>query len=157
MMFMERVRLVSGQSKGVEVEWPTRVRTSIGTKELMIWVCFSRSGIGSITVLPEKETFTRILFVKKVLDNFDKERVEMRLKKRARGTFLRLDNTPTDRPDDDFDRLAIARLSNPLYSPDLAQCDFWLFVNRKTKLKGNTFTSAIELMAKVNEILMDNP
>jgi hypothetical protein len=32
MMFIERICLVSGQSKGVDVERPTRVRSSIGTK-----------------------------------------------------------------------------------------------------------------------------
>jgi hypothetical protein len=60
----------------------------------MIWVYFSRSGIGSITPLAEKEIFTRRSFIEKVLDDFDKERVETRPTKRARGTFLHLGNAP---------------------------------------------------------------
>jgi hypothetical protein len=78
-------------------------------------------------------------------------------KKRARGTFLHLDNALSHRRDDHFDRLTITRLSNSPYGPDLAQCDFWLFGNLKTKLEGNTFTSVRELMAKVHELLMDIP
>jgi hypothetical protein len=123
----------------------------------MIWVYFSRFGIESITALPEKEIFTRMLFVEKVLDDFDKERAETRPKKRPPGTFLHLDNPPTHWPDDNFDRLGVTRLSHPSYSQDLAQCDFWLFGNLKTKLEGNTFTSAMKLMAKVSEILIDIP
>jgi hypothetical protein len=92
-----------------------------------------------------------------MLDDFDKERAQMRPKKRARHTCLHLDNAPIDRADDDFDRLGITRLFHPPYSPDLTPCDFWLFGNLKTKLEGNIFTSAMELMAKINEILMDIP
>jgi hypothetical protein len=90
-----------------------------------------------------------------VLGDFDKERAETRPKKRAPGTLLHLDNAPTHRPDDDFDRLGITRLSHPSSRPDLAQCDFLLFGNLKTKFEGNTVTSAMELMAKANEIFMD--
>jgi hypothetical protein len=34
----------------------------------MIWVCFSRSGIGSMTDLLAKETFTRFFFIDKVME-----------------------------------------------------------------------------------------
>jgi hypothetical protein len=56
--------------------------------------------------------------------------------------------------DDDFDLLGIIRLPHSRYSPDLVPCDFWLFGNPKTKLEGNTFKSAEQIMVKVNEILM---
>jgi hypothetical protein len=90
-----------------------------------------------------------------MLDDFDKERAETRPKKGARRTFLPVHHAPLDRVDDDFHRLRITRLSHPPYSPDLAQCDFWRFANSETKLQGNTLTSAMELMPKVNETLMD--
>jgi histone-lysine N-methyltransferase SETMAR len=73
---------------GVDVERPTRIRPSIGAKKLMIWVCFSRCGIGTVTALSEKERFTRQFFVDKVLEDFDKELAETRPKKRARGIFF---------------------------------------------------------------------
>jgi hypothetical protein len=68
---------------------------------------------------------------------------------------LHLDNASTHGADDDFNRLGITRRPHPPYSPGLAPCDFWLFGNLKTKLEGSTFTSAEQLMVKVNEILMD--
>jgi hypothetical protein len=57
----------------------------------MIWICFLRLGIGSITALSEKETYKHRSFVEKVLDNFDKERAETLPKKRACGAFPHLD------------------------------------------------------------------
>jgi hypothetical protein len=105
----------------------------------------------------KKETITCQFFVDKVLDDFDKELAETRPKKHARGTSLHLDNAPTYRADDHFDRLGITRLPHPTDGPDLAPCDFWLFGNLKTKLEGNTFTVAGQIMAKVNEILMGIP
>jgi hypothetical protein len=111
--------------------------------------------LGASLPYQKKETFTPRFFVKKVLDDFDKERAETRPKKHACDTFLYLDNASTHRADDDFDRLGIKRLSYPPSRQDLAQCEFWPFGNLKTKLKENSFTSVMELMAKVNEILMD--
>jgi hypothetical protein len=90
-----------------------------------------------------------------VPDDFDKERAQTRPKERARGTFLHFDNAPTHRADDDFDHVGITRSSHPPYGPDLAPCDFCLFGNLKIKLERNTSTNAMELMAKVDEILTD--
>jgi hypothetical protein len=75
--------------------------------------------------------------------------------KQSRGTFLDLDNVTPHWAPQDFDRLGIAKLPHPPYNQNLASCDFWLFGNLTTKLKRNTFTSAMELMAKVNEIFLD--
>jgi hypothetical protein len=70
---------------------------------------------------------------------------------------LHLINALTHRADDDFDRIGITRLPHSPASPDLALCDFWLFENLKTKLEGNKFTGAEQIMVKVNEILMEIP
>jgi hypothetical protein len=92
-----------------------------------------------------------------VLNDFHKRGAETRQKKRAPGTLLHLDNAPTHRADGEFDYLEIIRLFHPPHSQDLAQCDFWLFENLKTKLEANTFTIAMEPMAKANKIFMDIP
>jgi transposase len=52
---------------GVDIAKSTRVRPSIRGKKLMIWVCFSLSGIDSMTALPAKETFACPFFIDKVL------------------------------------------------------------------------------------------
>jgi hypothetical protein len=78
------------------------------------------SPIGSITAVPEKETFTCKLFVEKVLSDFRKEWVETRPKKRTCHIFLYLDNAPTDRGDGDFDLLETIKLFHLPYSQDIA-------------------------------------
>jgi hypothetical protein len=107
---------------GVSVDTgkPTRVRSFIGTKKVMTWVCFSRSGIGNVLLLPSKETLDREFFVEKVLADFDKERARNWPRKQSRDTFFYLDNTTPHRAPQDFDRLGIARLHDPRYSADLA-------------------------------------
>jgi hypothetical protein len=109
----------------------------------MNWICFSRSGIGSITAWPEKEIFTRRFFVEKRLDDFDKEWAQTQPKKRSRGTFLHLDEARTHRADDDFDYLGITRLS---HRPIAWTSHPWLLAVREpeNKPEGNTFTSAME-------------
>jgi hypothetical protein len=109
------------------------------------------------SLLYQKQIFTRGFFIQKVLDGFDKELVETRPKKCACGTFLSPANVPTDRAYDNFDRLGITRLSYRPGRPGIAPCDFSLFADLQTKLERNTVTSAMELMEKVNEILMDIP
>jgi hypothetical protein len=57
----------------VEIARPTRVQSFIGAKTVMIWVSFSRSGIGNVALLSPKETFSRVFFVQKVMADFDEE------------------------------------------------------------------------------------
>jgi len=47
----------------------------------------------------------------------------------------------------------ITVLEHPLYSPDLALCDFCLFPKIKSMLKGNHFVSVEHVKAKTAEIL----
>jgi transposase len=41
----------------------------------------------------------------------------------------------------------------PPYSPDLAPCDFFLFRNKKLKLKGRWFDTTEEIQAKLHRVL----
>jgi hypothetical protein len=107
--------------------------------------------------LRAKEMFTRPFFVGKVMGDFDTELAETWSKKRARGTFLHLDNVPMHRADDDFNRLGIKRLIHPSYSQSLISCDFSLFETLKNKFEGNTFANEIEVKSKVYEILINIP
>jgi hypothetical protein len=125
----------------VDIARPTRVRQFIGAKEVIIWVCFSRSGIENIILLlpKEKETFDREFFVEQVLSDFDKERAQDCPRKCSRNTFLHLGNAIPHQALLDFDRLRIAKLPHQLYSHNLASCNFWLFGMLKRKLERFTF------------------
>jgi hypothetical protein len=77
--------------------------------------------------------------------------------KRFRDMFLHLDNATPHRTQQDFDRLGIARLPHPPYSPDLVPCDFWLFGTLKRKLEGSMFEDQIEVLLAVNIIFSTIP
>jgi histone-lysine N-methyltransferase SETMAR len=117
----------------VDVARPTHVQSFIGAKKVMIWVSFSRGGIGNVVLLPPKEIFNCVFFIQKVLADFDKEQGRTRPMKGSRDTFFSLDNATPHRAPQYFDRLGIARLPHPPYSQDLAPCDFWLFGRLKRK------------------------
>jgi hypothetical protein len=137
--------------------WTLQSQLPSWREKLMIWICFSRSGIDSMIALEAKETFTCLFFVDKVLGGFNEELAERCPKKRARGTFLHFDNGPTHRADDDFNHFGIRRILHQPYSPDLAPRDFWLFGILKNELEGNTFANEIEAKSKIYKILMDIP
>jgi hypothetical protein len=58
---------------GVGVARPTRARSLIGAKTMVIWASFSRSGIGNAALLPLKEMINCVFVIHKVLADFDKE------------------------------------------------------------------------------------
>jgi hypothetical protein len=47
----------------------------------------------------------------------------------------------------------MAFIPHPLYSPDLAPCDFYLFPKRKLKLKGRRFDTTDEIQAESQRVL----
>jgi hypothetical protein len=47
----------------------------------------------------------------------------------------------------------IAVIHHPLYSPDLASCDFFLFPKMKLKLKGRRFDTVEEILAESQRVL----
>jgi hypothetical protein len=81
--------------------------------------------------------------------DFDKELAETRPKKCTPGILLHFDNVTIYRTDDDFNRFGIKRLLHPLYSQNLAPCDFSLFKTLKNKLEGKIFVNEIEMKSKV--------
>jgi hypothetical protein len=52
---------------------------------------------------------------------------------------------------------SIMKLDHPLYSPDLAPCDFWLFPKLKTDLKGPRFSDIADIQGHVTTILQSIP
>ena len=51
----------------------------------------------------------------------------------------------------------ITQAIQPLYSPDLAPCDFWLFPKLKSPLKGKRFQTVDEIQENMTEQLMAIP
>jgi hypothetical protein len=125
----------SSMCANVDVAKPIHSRPFIGMKKVMIWVYFSRFGIGNIVLLLPKEIFDREFFVEIVLSDFDEERAGNRQRKCYKDISLHLDNTIPHRASQDFDRLEITRFLHPPCSQDLALWDFWLFGTLKKSWK----------------------
>jgi len=51
----------------------------------------------------------------------------------------------------------ITMMSQPLYSPDLAPCDFFLFQKAKSAVKGHDFESTEDIQKSVTQALNDIP
>jgi hypothetical protein len=52
---------------------------------------------------------------------------------------------------------SIMKLDHPPSSPDLAPCDFWLFPELKTALKGHRFSNIADIQGHVTTILQSIP
>jgi hypothetical protein len=74
-----------------DVTRPTRVRRTVTSKKRLFWIDFSRTGIGTVAVLPAGQSFNKDFFAGTgppiIVDN----RALSRPKSKASGTFLHLD------------------------------------------------------------------
>jgi hypothetical protein len=52
---------------------------------------------------------------------------------------------------------SILKLDHPSYSPDLAPCDFWLFLKLKTVLEGHRFSDIANIQGHATTILQSIP
>ena len=87
--------------------------------------------------------------------------IEQELKKKRRkrgsqGIFLHFDNSPIHKSKQSLQKieeLGLILLEHPPYSPDIAPCDFWLFVFIDEKRKGTTASDENELISQTLKIL----
>ena len=49
--------------------------------------------------------------------------------------------------------MGIKAVSHPLYSPDLASCDFWLFPKLKENLRGSRYETIEEMKEVVTKVI----
>ena len=67
-----------------------------------------------------------------------------------------LDNTPVYNSiliTDYLTKMDIKTVPSPLYSPDLAPCDFWLFPKLKEKLRGYRYETIEEMKEAVTKVI----
>jgi hypothetical protein len=76
----------------VNIARSIRVRQLIRAKKIIICIYFSHSGIGSLVLLPSRETPNRVFIIEKVLANFDEKRAQNLPKNRSKNILLDLDN-----------------------------------------------------------------
>jgi len=104
----------------------------------------------------EKGKTVTVLYYAELLGRFDAELQKIRTHLAKKKVLFHHDNAPAH-----TSALAKAKLvelgyellPHPHYSPDLAQCDFFLFPNLKKSLAGQKFASNEEVVAVTEAIL----
>jgi len=127
---------------------PKKARMSRSRVKIMITVFFDSRGIVHKLFVPQGQTVNHA-FYKDVLERLRK-RVQRVRTDTADDWVLQHDNAPAHTALSIREFLAkknIPVLPHPLYSPDLAPCDFYLFPKLKSKLKGHFGTT--ENMQKI--------
>ena len=136
---------------------PTRERTTIGAKKIMVTVIWSPTGMKSIVRLPSGQRFTKKFFVDVVIKDIKNYLRKHNPSHYHKGITLHIDNASSHRVDTELSAEGIDRMVHPPYSPDLAPSDFFLFGYLKTMLEGHFFESEDDLFNKVVEILRSIP
>ena len=119
---------------------PKKARMSRSRVKTMIIVFFDSRGFVNKEFVPPGQTVNHA-FYKDVLERLRKWVQRVR-KDIADNWVLQHDNTPAHNGLSIREFLAkknIPVLPHPPYSPDLAPCDFYLFLKLKSKLKGHHF------------------
>ncbi|GFS27386.1 transposase [Elysia marginata] len=146
------------------VDWkgdrPVVLRPGPQIRKRMFTVFFNYSGPLVVDILPQDTTMTATYYVQNVLSQVKSAINEQRPKVSASRTLLLHDNAgphkarATTQP---LRGLGIQFLSHPAYSPDLAQCDFWLSPILKDRLAGRKFDRIQDLAKAVNSELRTIP
>jgi hypothetical protein len=106
---------------------------------------------------PPGETFDQSFFVDIVLSSLKQKLAQNPDSNPEKGHFLHLDNTRPHLADREMRSNNLTRVPHPVYSPDLAPADFWLFGYLKMMLEGHSFQTAEELQEKVKNIIVSIP
>ena len=136
-------------------EVPTRVRPTISVRKTMLTVFLSVRGAILINWLPADEKFNSGYFCSNVLEPLAQILGSGRNSHSPRP-IVHFDNaTPhrSARTENCFEACGFHHAPQPPYSPDISPCDFFLFGDLKTKLKGEEFETLEALQGRVEELL----
>ncbi|KAL4100983.1 hypothetical protein QTP88_021004 [Uroleucon formosanum] len=129
---------------------PKKARQVRSNVKTMLIVFFDIEGIIYYEFVPHGQTVNQV-FYKDVLIRLRERIRKKRQEKWRNGTwFLHHDNAPAHSAPSIREFLAdkkIPVVPHPLYSPDLAPCDFFLFPRLKSALKGQRFQDVEEIKA----------
>jgi hypothetical protein len=121
----------------------------------MVSAYFSRYGFVSVEFLPMGQKYNSQFFTEAVLPSIEKKLAECRPKLRTTAAHFHVDNAKRHTSKmsvEKIEELSFIPVPQPLYSPDLAPCDFLLFGYLKQHLEGKHFTREDHVIAAVREV-----
>jgi hypothetical protein len=115
-----------------------RLRAGFQVKKTTITVFFTAMKLIVLNSLPQGQLFTQDYFISEIVPAFIKQKLRFRRHHSGVIFSVYIDNSRFHNgrmATTEFDRRRLGRAGHPPYSPDLSQCDFWLFAFLKEKLK----------------------
>jgi hypothetical protein len=109
----------------------------------------------SVEFLPIGQKYNSQFSTETVPPSIEKKLAERRLKLRTTASHLHVDNAKPHTSKmsiEKIEELAFILEPQPPYSPDLAQCDFFLFGYLKQHLEGKHLTWEDQVIAAVREV-----
>ena len=145
----ERMWLAPGETV------PDRERHLIQSPKMMITIVWNPSGFHIVTALPKGLKFNACYYTREILQE-NKNWREQQGVGGGRKLSVHSDNARPHTAKLSMDFLnpnGVTKAPHPLYSPDLAPTDVFLFGDVKRQLSGCSFNSAVDLLTAVHDIL----
>lgn len=133
---------------------PNRISKSLLIQKIMITIFWSKSGIQVLDALDQGNKMNSAYFIEKVLKPLTRSKLYLQAKKQKQKYILHMDNSKVHRSSETTQFLASHSISiapHPVYSPDLAGSDFFLFGALKGNNQNLEFTSPDEILSYINE------
>jgi histone-lysine N-methyltransferase SETMAR len=134
----------------------TRPRRMIASPKRMLAVFWSPLGFSLVEIIPKGIRFDSQYFYSNILSAIVQNQPSETSEDRRRRIMVHFDNaTPhtTKRTIDELMANRLTRRPHPVFSPDLAPSDFYLFGKLKMTLMDAAFTDGDELLQNVMEVL----
>ena len=134
------------------------IKPNFSQKKAMISIFFCGSEFLLIDALPKGNKFNSTYFCDSILSKLENEIKKRRPKMGFKNMFIHMDKAKPHKSimsTEKIKTLGLSIINQPLYSPDIAPCDFWLFGLLKEKLKGCSFETREEMILTISKILKE--
>ena len=148
------------KNKGQNRQWvgpgsprPEKFKTQSSAGKVMATIFRDAKGVIMLGFLPKRRTITGVYYAN-LLDQMRTAIREKRRGKLSKGVLLQQDNARVHTCKvamDAVKRNGYVIISNPVYSPNLASSDFFLFPSLKKDIRGCHFWSNEEVVTTVEE------
>jgi transposase len=126
----------------------------MSSEKTMVSAHFSHCGFASVEFFPMGQKYNSQFLGETVLPSIEKKLAECRPKLRITAAHLHVDNaTPhtSKMSIEKIEELGFILVTQSLYSPDLAPCDYFLFGYLKQHLEEKQFTKEDQVIAAIRE------
>jgi histone-lysine N-methyltransferase SETMAR len=137
---------------------PQKVKQQIRTPKFMLTLVWGIDGFHVVGLMTEQHSYNTQSFLSYILEPLLFTVFPDGRKPHSHRLSLHFDNCRVHRskaPQNFFAENSMMRISHPLYSPDLAPSDFWIFGHMKAALARAKFPGPEDLLIGIQEFLSE--